>query len=354
LAAANVTVPDGANYDSHAVFLQDFWVISNDWDLTAGIRYTHVSWDFEAARSRYLAAPAGADFTTYERHEGSTGASTGEVRLGWHPLPRVTVYGGVSQGFRAPNLTNLAGLTSRASSTAPFPIPNADLKAERSLTYEIGSKWAEGRDQASIALFVTNIRDLIQTTYSDTNNDGTINQNDLTTTDNTDQARLAGVEIGHDVGLPVGLPTGQRLALIQSASAVTGEYDQPVLENGRTVTKSYHLSRANRVWGIAGVRYEPTPAWYTLVQARWSAAYDEVNPGDATDVRHTTFAAKDGDAGAMPGYAVLDLKAGWKSAGGGIRVDAAIENLGDVSYREPGSGIDGTGLNAVLATTLRY
>ncbi len=352
-AAVNATVPDGAVYDSQAVFLQDQWLITSDWELVGGVRLTRVHWDFEATKSRYLAAPTGTAFTESDRFSKAVSAPTGELRLGWHPLVHTTIYGGVSQGFRAPNLTNLAGLTTRASANTTS-IPNADLKPEKSLTYEIGGKWQDGRDHASIALFVTTISDLIQTQYQDTNGDGSITAADTATVGNAEKGQLAGIEIGHDLGLPIHLPVGQRLAVIQAASAVTGEAEQPTVVNGRKAVEEVHISRANRIWGSFGLRYEPSPAWYLLAQVRWSAAYDEVNPGDATDVRHTTFAAKGGDAGAMPGYAVSDLKAGWKSAGGGIRVDAAVENLGDVSYRDPGSGIDGTGLNAILATTLRY
>ena len=39
---------------------------------------------------------------------------------------------------------------------------------------------------------------------------------------------------------------------------------------------------------------------------------------------------------------------------GQMRFAAAIENLADHRYREVGSGIDGSGLNAVLGVMARY
>jgi iron complex outermembrane receptor protein/hemoglobin/transferrin/lactoferrin receptor protein len=137
------------------------------------------------------------------------------------------------------------------------------------------------------------------------------------------------------------------LAIFNVINAVTGEAE---VENGQGVVETQHISRANRVFGQGGVTFEPTTAWYVTFQTRWSMAYKEPAPGDATDVRHTTFGYADGG---MPGYAVLDLKAGyrWNKA---IRLDGALENLLNHSYREVGSGIDGAGLSGVVRVTARY
>jgi hemoglobin/transferrin/lactoferrin receptor protein len=272
---------------------------------------------------------------------------TGNARLGWHPVEPSTIFAGISQGFRAPNLSNLTGIQSRASSNIQTE-GNPDLKPEKSLTYEVGAKYEEQRDSAALTFFYTDLTDLIQTTYIDVNGDGAITAVDRSRSDNANSGELAGFELAHDWGiLAASLPTDTRLAIFNVINAVTGEAE---VENGQGVVETQHISRANRVFGQGGVTFEPTTAWYVTFQTRWSMAYKEPAPGDATDVRHTTFGYADGG---MPGYAVLDLKAGyrWNKA---IRLDGALENLLNHSYREVGSGIDGAGLSGVVRVTARY
>jgi outer membrane receptor protein involved in Fe transport len=56
----------------------------------------------------------------------------------------------------------------------------------------------------------------------------------------------------------------------------------------------------------------------------------------------------------MPGFGVLDLVAGWVDDAGDRRVPLTLENLGDKTYRQPGSGEDAPGFNVVLAVEVRF
>jgi outer membrane receptor protein involved in Fe transport len=337
------TVPDGSRYQGFGLYAQDLWTFAPQWDLLVGARWSRYAWRADLTADR-------VGFSNGEL-TGSTQALTGEARLAYHPVETATVFTGVSQGFRAPNLTNLYGIQDSASSGIVTK-GNADLDSEKSVTGEVGAKYAENRDSAALTFFYTRINDLIQRTYVDVNGDGVINTGDIAISDNANHADLAGFELSHDWSiLGNRLPSDSRLALFNVVNATTGEAEQ---QNAAGKIETVHLSRANRVFGVGGITYEPTPVWYVTSQVRWSGAYKEVNPGDAADVRHTTFGSADGVPGAMPGYAVLDLKAGWRSPRNGLRVDAAAENLSNVSYREVGSGIDGSGLAGVIRVTARY
>ena len=347
------TVPDGATYDGQALFVQDLWTLGERFDLLAGVRFSRYAWSGEVTNDRGGYGPATFTAATpliSSTVEGSAQAATGSLRVGWHPVDQATVYAGIGQGFRAPTWSDLAGAQSRASSSVPS-YGNPDLKPERSLTYEIGAKAQEQRDSASIALFYTQLTDLIQSTYVDVNGDGVYNASDKAVTDNAKSGRIAGIEIAHDLGCP-GMPAGQRLALTQVLTATTGEMEQQ--DAAKATVSEVHISRANRVFGTVGVIYEPQPQWYSRIQLRWSGAYKEPGPGDSTDVRHVTFASVDGAPGGMPGWAVADVGGGWRSPAGGLRLDAAVRNLADVSYREVGSGIDGAGLSGVITVAARY
>lgn len=341
------TLPDGSRYQGLGLFAQDLWSIAPAWDVLVGLRWSRSSWKSDVTTDR----PGYAAYTD-GRVEGDASAVTANARVGWHPIEDSTVFAGISQGFRAPNLTNLTGIQSRASNDTIQVQGNPDLEPEKSLTYEIGSKIEQMRDNASLTFFYTRIDDLIQNTYIDTNGNGTIGAGDQSVSSNAESAELAGFELGEDWGvLASSLPTDSRLSIFNVVNATTGEADEQSATTGEVNT--VHISRANRVFGLGGITFEPTPVWYLTFQTRWSMAYKEVNVGDGNDVRHTTFQAKGRDAGAMPGYAVLDLKAGWRW-NDTIRVDGAIENLLDHTYREVGSGIDGSGVSTVVRLTARY
>jgi hemoglobin/transferrin/lactoferrin receptor protein len=342
------TVPDGSSYHGMGIFVQDLWNIAPQWDVLAGARWSRFDWNADVTSDRPGYAAIGN--TTVEN---DTQAVTGNLRLAYHPIDPSTLFAGVSQGFRAPNLSNLTGGQTKGSNNIQTE-GNPDLDPERSLTYELGAKYEEQRDSAALTLFYTHLDSLIQTTYIDVNGDGVITSagGDRAIASNGHDGQLAGFEFSHDWGvLPERLPGDQRVALINVVNATTGEID---VENAQGQIETQHISRANRVFGQTGVTYEPDLQWYVSLLSRWSMAYDEVNPGDANDVRFTTFQAKDQPAGAMPGYMVADLKAGWRSPGRNLRIDGTLENLLNHTYREVGSGTDGSGFAAVVRVTARY
>ena len=355
-APGSTTVPDGSRYTGTAVFLQDAWAFLPRWDLIAGLRYSRNDWNYTVTDDRAGFNLDGNAATTNaalsQEMDGSAAALTGNLRLGWQATDEVYAFTGIGQGFRAPNLSNLAGIQDRGSSssggTGPQVAGNPDLEPEQSITVELGGRWVSGRDTIAATVFATQLRNLIQVVYRDVDGNGTITAADSAQSVNAEDGLLTGFEIGSDTGVPVGLPTGWRLAVVQSTSLVSGEADvpQPVAGGG---TDEQHISRANLVFGKAGLKLESAVTWWVMPQVRWQDRYDEVAPGDATDTRHTTFRAKGGPNGAMPGYAALDLLVGWVSRDGDLRVTASIENMLDHTYRAVGSGTDGSGINGVLA-----
>ncbi len=355
-APGSTTVPDGSRSTGSAVFLQDAWSFLPRWDLIAGLRYSRNDWTYTVSDDRpgfnLDDNTATANPGLSRELDGSAAAVTGNLRLGWRATDELYAFTGIGQGFRAPNLSNLAGIQDRGSSssggTGPQVAGNPDLDPEQSITVELGARWTSGRDTIAATVFATQLRDLIQVVYRDVDGNGTITAADTAQSVNAEDGLLTGFEIGSDTAIPVGLPAGWRLALVESTSFVSGEADvpQPVAGGG---SSKQHISRANLLFGKAGLKLESAFTWWVMPQVRWQDRYDEVAPGDATDTRHTTFRAKGGPDGAMPGYAALDLLVGWVSRDGDLRVTASIENLLDHTYRSVGSGTDGTGLNGVLA-----
>lgn len=362
-APGTTTVPDDAEYQSYAVFLQDAWRFAPTWELLTGVRYSRSSWDFTVTDDRagfdFIDGVAGNASPTVSRNfSESTDAITGSVRLGWQTTEQLYTFTGVGQGFRAPNLSNLAGIQDRGSSssggTGPQTQGNPDLDPETSITVEAGGRWIEGLDGVSLGLFVTQLRDLHQTVYTDVDSDGDIDAADRAERVNGEKGLLVGGELGFDWAIPTGglLPDGWRLAVVNSASYVSGEADVPNAASGGG-THEENISRANLFYGKTGLRLaQANGVWY-LTQVRWQDRYDEIAPGDATDTRHTTFRAKGDPAGAMPGYAVLDLVVGYDVPGDRIHLSAGLENVLDHTYRAVGSGTDGAGISGYLSLMAR-
>jgi outer membrane receptor protein involved in Fe transport len=76
---------------------------------------------------------------------------------------------------------------------------------------------------------------------------------------------------------------------------------------------------------------------------------DNLSPSDKTDFRIP--------AGGTPGFAVFHVRYGWesdRSASTRWLLTAALENVGDKSYRWHGSSVDGAGRSVVLTAELRF
>lgn len=316
------TITDGAEYNTYAVYAQDLWRMTDAWSLLGGLRYTYVNWAFDVA-------------------SGNASDWTYSLRASWQFRKDMLVFAGVSENFRAPNLNDLDGASDRASS-GTIDFGNPDLDPEKGFTYEVGWRFEDGRDKLGASAFYTVLTDVIQTVYPSGGGAGKAA--------NGDCAYLRGFELEWDYGLPAPAWFGERLALIGNLSDVSSRQEVS-LAGGGTTTQP--ISRANRLYGLVGLRQEIDRNWWTKVQVRFSDRYsrDDITPEDATDVRLTV----PGDAnGTVPGYAVVDLSVGWRSNDRRRWASASIENVADMTYRQLGSGEDAPGLNFVFAGGVRF
>lgn len=314
----NTSVSDDSTYESIGLFIQDDWQVVEQFSILIGARYSNYRWSFGEVN-------------------GDADDFTGGLRCMWAPVDNHRFFVGISQGFRAPNLRNLDGVVDRGSNGQPAT-GNPELDPETSLTYEAGWKWLEERNSVSLTVFHTEIDDFIQPNYAD---GGQVQ--------NVEGADLYGFECAWDYGIGIG--SYSRLALVGSTSLVDATRDIPIVGG----TFEDNISRANRLYGRAGLKYEYSRNWWTLLQIRWHDTYDDVAtyPGDsdADDVRLTVAGNPDGS---MPGYGIVDFLVGWLNNDGTKHVNLFIENIGNRTYREPGSGADGVGLNIGLNAGVRF
>ena len=331
---ASTTVPDGSTYGSLGAFVQEAWHVADQVDVVGGVRYSSFAWDADLTGRNY----------PVNRADGSADNVTGSLRVARH-TGSTNLFFGVSQGFRAPNLTNLAGNPDRSSSGIDV-LGNPELEPEQSVTAEVGWRYAANGDELAVSVYYTSVDDLIQPYYADIDPvDGVLEGYTV----NAESSYLYGGELKADIGLiPNRSPLDGRLAFTCTVSTTRARAKVP--QDDGTVIEQF-ISRANRTFGTFGIRYRsPKKTWWAA-EVRWSHDYDDVAPTDANDVRMTV--AGDAD-GRMPGYAVIDLKTGWTSEDRTRSVTYGIENLLDETYRDPGSGVDGPGINFVVRASRRF
>lgn len=318
--ANHTTVSDGSEYTTLGLFAQDNWQMTDGFRLLTGVRYSRMDWSFGDV-------------------EGDADDVTGSVRGLLELTPTQRVFAGISKAFRAPNLQNLDGAVDRGSSGQAAQ-GNPDLEPEISWTTEGGWRWREDRNSLAVTLFHTEIDDLIQRDFRDGAGEFT----------NVEGATLAGFESDWNLGLIEG--EAARVALVGAASLVDAVKDVPQPDGS---VREDNISRANRLYGRVGLRVECDRNWWGLFQVRWHDDYDDVatDPGDADadDIRLTVAGNPDGS---MPGYEIFDLLAGWTSDDGNRHLTFFIENLADETYREPGSGTDGTGRSFGMSGGIRF
>jgi outer membrane receptor protein involved in Fe transport len=315
----NTTITDGAEYRTYALYLQDLWQLTDRLSLLSGLRYTYVEWEFDVA-------------------ESDADDLTGGLRASYQLSNASLIFAGASKAFRAPNLNDLDGATDRGSS-GTLVFGNPELDPEVSYTGEAGWRYTHGRDELGVSVFYTYIDDVIQRVY-EADSSGM--------TDNGESAVLQGIEFLWNYGLPV--QVGERLAFEGSVSVIDTEADIPQPDG--TISEE-PLSRANRVYGRAGLRCDVDKNWWTRAQIRFHDDYDEddVAPGDSGDVRLTVPGNGDGT---VDGYAIFDLSGGWVSDDGDRWITATLENVADETYRQLGSGADAPGMNFALAGGVRF
>ncbi len=123
-----------------AVFLQDEWTIVPDVAFTAGLRQTWI----KTALTKDTAAPQKEDSANDSNVVGSLG-------LVYSGIDNIALRALFSQGYKAPNLTQLFVGSS-------VIVPNPGLKPEESNNYELGARYTDDNLNVDLALFYSTFK----------------------------------------------------------------------------------------------------------------------------------------------------------------------------------------------------
>jgi len=320
----SLPIADDSRYDLFGAYAQYIWNPVERLEITTGARYTHA----RAKLGRFQDAAGLFQSDQSEHWNAAVGSLRGIYALNdcW------SLYGGLSQAFRAPNLDDLTGnLTARTATTA---LGSTDLDPEKFLTYEIGSRRVTDNSSLNFAVFYTDVRDQIVPVFTDAS---------LATAVATNAADgyMYGVE----------LEGALRFHPQWTASGFAAWQD------GRTESPAFLGSRASNckspsrllpLTGSVALRWT-APSEKFWVEGRVLAAARE----DRTDPIDQAADKQRIPSGGTPGYFVTSVMAGWQ-ASSKLHFTCGIENLTDQDYRIHGSGQNEPGINGLFRAKISW
>jgi outer membrane receptor protein involved in Fe transport len=322
----NGQVPDGT-YDVADAYLMGKARVAPGLELVAGLRAETVHLDADPEPEDALAPFTVADLDLDRRWNAVTWSVGSVYALG----SGLSLAANVATGFRAPTFSDTlsTGVPVFASGVASVPSPG--VGPERSITYEFGPRLDTGGIAASLTGYWTQLSDVIVA-----QNDGTIAVPGVGTViaqsrTNSASAYVVGVEADWALRLD------QAWTLFGNAAWTRGQdtsNDVP-LRFIPPLNARLGLRResASRRWWAEGVVV-------AVDHLRRHAPGDELDAGFAQDPGYGSPSATNPplrDDYRIPGYVIVDLRAGWTVWCDGARafdLTIDLDNLFDTRYRE--------------------
>jgi hemoglobin/transferrin/lactoferrin receptor protein len=320
-------VADDARYRLLGLYVQRQIRLTGPLELTAGLRYTSV-----AARADKV-DPDPTDAFPFGTLDERSDAITASLRAKYDLKRAWNLFGGVSQGFRAPNISDYTSFELARSGERETPA--LDLSPEKFISFELGSKarLAGSGSEFYGALFHTRIEN--QITRFPT---GRFIQTEREVSKaNTGDGFVQGVELGASV------TAGRGWSVHGNLTWAEGEVDT-------FVDRSPIRKPASRIQPLTAL---VSPRWRSRDGRRWFDAtaqvvlrQDRLSPGDVEDAQRIP-------PGGTPGFAVYGVRSGWRVQPA-VTLTAAVENVLNRDYRIHGSGINEPGINFVASVHVDY
>ena len=318
-------IADDSTYDLFGAFVQYIYKPVDQFELTAGARYTYA----QAELGRFWDAAAAQDQYGVDRDWDHV---VGSLRGIYHFNDCWSVYGGASQAFRAPNLDDLSGnLTARSGINSTG---SADVDPEEYITYELGTHHVTECTMLNFSVFYTDIDDLIVGVPVSGPPPST-----TTVATNGRDGYVYGVE----------LEGAWRFHPQWTVSGFAAWQD------GRTETSAYlggpvvdePGSRLLPLTGSVALRWTSLDEKF-WVEGRVLAADEEdrLTAGDRADNQRIPSLG-------TPGYIVYMVHGGWRVCDN-LELTAGVENITNDDYRNHGSGQNEPGTNFITGAKVLW
>lgn len=319
-------VADDSTYDWVGAYAQQVLEVSDDWTLNLGVRGTWAQVDAEKVD------PDPSDTEVFDPVKEDWSSVVGSIRAIHDVDKDMRIYGGLSQAFRAPNLSDLTRFD--AASSGDAEIPASDLDPEKFLTAEIGAIFETGSSEFESVIWVSSLDQLIvRFPTGDVNSDG----DTIVTKANSGE----GLAHGWDFRFRSELEND--VLLTGAASWVTGDLETPVSPG---VIEEAPLSRLAPTLVRLSLEKRFSDRFRLSGVVTTADRQDRLSPRDLSDTQRIPV-------GGTPGYVVLDLHATylWHQD---LEFFASLTNLTDEAYRIHGSGTNEPGANLILGFDIQF
>ncbi len=320
-------VAGDASYDLLGVYAQYDLPVSVNFDLLAGLR-----WSYAAVDAHDVDVPG--DSVVFDDVEDDWSAVTGSLRGVYKPSATWRFFGGLSQGFRAPNLADTTRFD--VARSGELEVPAFGLEPEHYSSFELGARYDDGEWAGNLTGWYTLARDQI----SRFRTGKTVGGLPEVSKSNVGDGWYAGIELAGEVNLSVASDHLADIWLFGWADYVDGRIDQIDSTGKQIEDRPKAMPPAS---GTLGLRWLH-PSGESGVELFTRMAY-HIDPSRYTeaDRNNTQRVPADG----LPGYAVYGLR-GWTELREDIVLSLAIENLTDVDFRVMDSGVMEPGMNVIL------
>ncbi len=317
-------VADNSTYDLLGIFIQDQVDLGSGLVLTAGLRGTYAAVD-----AKNVADPMTGEKVSLD---DSWTAAVGNIRLAWFATENLNLYGGVSQGFRAPNLSDLTRLDSARSNEIETPSPNLD--PERVVTFEIGAKGRTGDLSGQISLYHTLLSDLIMRHPTGREVDGEME----VTKSNVGDGFAQGIELTADWNMTA------EFRLFGGGGYINGKAD--TFPTSAPIKRREYLDRLPPLQGYLGLEYVNVSGLILGAEVRAADKADRLSTRDKSDTQRIP-------PGGTPGWAAVNFWATYPVCEGFL-LSVGVDNIANKDYRIHGSGQNEPGRNFWLTAIISF
>jgi len=320
-------VGDDARYELIDAYLQNRRTVGKASEIVAGLRFT----------SAHAAADSVRNPTTGEAMSvrDSWSKATASLRFS-HPFgadDQGRFFTGVSQGFRAPNLSDLTRFD--AARTNEIETPVIGLEPEQFTSYEFGVKIDDDKWTGQLALFHTSIKGMIIRTPTGRIIDG----------DNEIGKRNSGDGYVNGIEAQLRYKVSDTWNVFGNLTWMRGEVDTYPDSTPALVREPLDRQMPTQVYLGARWQAGDSRSWFETL---FSIADDQ----DQLSTRDRADTDRIPSAG-TPGYSYLTVRGGWR-LGDDLILSVGLENVFDENYRIHGSGLNEPGRNLVLSVVHHY
>jgi outer membrane receptor protein involved in Fe transport len=287
------------------------------------------------ARAAFIGARADGDEASGTAPtDRDFGALVGRGGVEIAPVEPLSIFVNVDQGFRAPNLDDL---TSRQQTGPGFQIENPDLRPEKTLTFELGTRLELEWITFEAWAFATILEHGIVRAVRDTDDcppetpQCQASRNPLVLVNAERDSHVLGAEGGATIFLPHDVTLRTTLSYAWGEGPNTGSREgDPTF--GQELVPLSRMPPFNGTFEARWRHFET--GLFAAAAMRWAAAQTRLAPSDLVDARIPRGGTRE--------YAVFDLRAGWRFDRF-FRLSVVFENVFDAAWRAHGSSVNGPG-----------